>query len=396
MSQENKTKPTICAAPWKLLHLSPQGEVTSCFESSAVLGNIEDESLEEIWNGKPFQNLRAKMLDAQRPEQCQKCFVKEQAIEGQSIRTVLNHRFDFDEIEAEKWGVDPTLKPLQLDLSFSNHCNLKCRMCGPIYSSSWVKELEESNAPNARVYSLDSKSFNAQILPLISSKVQRLVLTGGEPFLDEKNERIIEELAKIGNYDCVIEFNTNGTFVSKMMVKLLVKFKNVRINFSFDDFGKRFELLRKGASWEQVQKNVRLLRSVLPHARLMSYSTITVFNIESFLSYIDEVTNKNLFKIEEITLHYLSGPSYYSVNILPENKKREIEQLYLHYMKTKLLACFDWKDCQHLILQMKMVLNFMTNSSAEGTVKELIEECRSLDKVRGEDVFELFPHLKEL
>lgn len=394
MSSEKNN--TICAAPWKLLHLTPQGEVTSCFESSKVLGSLNHQTLHDVWHSEGFQKLRSQMIQGKMPEQCHKCFTKEKAIQGQSIRTLLNHRFQFDIKKALFLGIDPALSPSQLDLSFSNICNLKCRICGPLFSSSWVKELKGSDREKFHIYTLPNKKFDLEILPLLSSKVERIVLTGGEPFLDGKNQKIVENLAQKGLYDCMIEFNTNGTFVSQELVKLLVKFKKVKLNFSLDDFGERFELMRKGANWNLVQENVRLLRKLLPKAQVTNYSTISIFNIESFLDHIDHILKEELFSIDEITLHYLNEPSFYSVAVLPRKKKESIEKAYLKFIKKKVLTSFDLKDCQNLILQMKMVLNYMWEDPEEGARKKLVEECEYLDKIRGENVFEVFPHLKEL
>ena len=55
----------ICNIPWETLTIAWDGTVLPCcfdYNSRYVLGNIKDQSLSEIWNGKAMQALRQEFI----------------------------------------------------------------------------------------------------------------------------------------------------------------------------------------------------------------------------------------------------------------------------------------------------------------------------------------------
>ncbi|MFH1472024.1 MAG: SPASM domain-containing protein [Nanoarchaeota archaeon] len=55
----------ICPQPFFHLQINPDGKVVPCysFEYPEIMGDCNEQSLFEIWNGKKFQHFRRKMLD---------------------------------------------------------------------------------------------------------------------------------------------------------------------------------------------------------------------------------------------------------------------------------------------------------------------------------------------
>lgn len=55
----------ICPQPFFTLQINPDGKVVPCysFEYPGIMGDCNNQSVKEIWNGKQFQNFRRKMLD---------------------------------------------------------------------------------------------------------------------------------------------------------------------------------------------------------------------------------------------------------------------------------------------------------------------------------------------
>ena len=60
--------------PWSSLYVEPDGEVRPCCYQSPVLGNIYEESFEEIWNGSRARELRLSMIDRTPPQPCVQCY----------------------------------------------------------------------------------------------------------------------------------------------------------------------------------------------------------------------------------------------------------------------------------------------------------------------------------
>ncbi|MEO8458132.1 MAG: radical SAM protein [Chloroflexota bacterium] len=70
-----------CWRPWKLMYVTANGNVLPCCISpftgveyeTILLGNIFQQTAEEIWNGQPYQAWRAGMLQGCPPDACANC-----------------------------------------------------------------------------------------------------------------------------------------------------------------------------------------------------------------------------------------------------------------------------------------------------------------------------------
>ena len=61
-----------CYFIWKSLFITPSGDVTLCQFLVYKLGNIKDNSLEEIWNSKRYRKLRLRLKKGLLPG-CSRC-----------------------------------------------------------------------------------------------------------------------------------------------------------------------------------------------------------------------------------------------------------------------------------------------------------------------------------
>ncbi|MFA7653859.1 MAG: radical SAM protein [Candidatus Magasanikbacteria bacterium] len=64
----------ICPQPFFTMQINPDGKVVPCFsfEYPGIMGDCNRQSINEIWQGKEFQNFRCKMLDGIK-NTCQTC-----------------------------------------------------------------------------------------------------------------------------------------------------------------------------------------------------------------------------------------------------------------------------------------------------------------------------------
>jgi radical SAM protein with 4Fe4S-binding SPASM domain len=62
-----------CPEPWRSAVILGNGDVAACCVPGMVMGNLNEESLEEIWNGSKYQRLRETVNTADAPEPCQSC-----------------------------------------------------------------------------------------------------------------------------------------------------------------------------------------------------------------------------------------------------------------------------------------------------------------------------------
>ncbi len=77
-----------CQRPWTGLMVESDGNVRVCCFTSPHVGNLNEQSFEEIWNGEPLQELRRSFLDGDPPEGCRTCFIfmQHQALEDRGAR----------------------------------------------------------------------------------------------------------------------------------------------------------------------------------------------------------------------------------------------------------------------------------------------------------------------
>src|SRR6056300_1730811 len=127
----------FCMIPWTHIHGFPTGEAYPCClaEMEYPIGNMRENSLEEIWNGPEYVQMREQMLADKPCKECTRCY--EQEKNGFfSMRNSQNKHFGHH-IDKVDQGIYPDFEVVYWDIRFSNLCNLSCRSCGDIFSSNW-------------------------------------------------------------------------------------------------------------------------------------------------------------------------------------------------------------------------------------------------------------------
>jgi len=135
------------------LILLPDGLLRICCHASQHIkkrGNpmsVYDYPIEEIWNSDHFRSVRRNMLEGKRVPDCAHCYQLEKTSES-SYRILSNVRWSeelgssFKELVDESKSRDFAVPQLPIYLQFvlGNLCNLKCRMCSPLFSSQIEKD----------------------------------------------------------------------------------------------------------------------------------------------------------------------------------------------------------------------------------------------------------------
>jgi len=147
------------------------------------VGNIRENSLQEIWNGPKLTEWRRQFL-AGKPEFCD----KEVRCDGCHLCP------DYNSLLPATVPVEVQTKgPLRLGLNLNGRCNLECKMC-----HVW-------KMPNS-LY--DELGLWPQIESLIES-VHEIEFFSGEPFIQKDTYRAIDLISQ-KNPECLVTFTTNG------------------------------------------------------------------------------------------------------------------------------------------------------------------------------------------
>jgi radical SAM protein with 4Fe4S-binding SPASM domain len=133
-----KNSKTFCIYPWIHLHAYPTGEAYPCCHaemSAGPVGNCREKNLAEIWQDKPMNDLRSNMLNEIKSPACQRCYEQEESGFFSGRRSANKHHgHNIKRLESQDF------KMTYWDIRFSNLCNLSCRSCGHIFSSSWYQD----------------------------------------------------------------------------------------------------------------------------------------------------------------------------------------------------------------------------------------------------------------
>jgi MoaA/NifB/PqqE/SkfB family radical SAM enzyme len=163
-------------------------------------------------------------------------------------------------------------KMRNLIVTLSTACNLECVMC----------EARELNwkIPKKRLEEVIS------YFPYL----ERLVWQGGEAFLVDYFDELIERAAKFPHLRQVI--TTNGLLINERRAEMLVK-SNVDLTFSIDGVTKEvYEKVRQGASFEVLMKNLNNFNQTRkkynnPGLNINLHAVIMRSNYRQLESYID-------------------------------------------------------------------------------------------------------------
>jgi len=240
----------FCTAPWRGLHVNPNGDVkTCCAGDPNMLGNLNDRSIVEILNSTALKEIRDSIRQGQPHRYCINCVQAEKY--GSSERdwhNSVNH--DFDATAASLDEHIPTL----VDVRWNTTCNLSCNYCGEKCSSKWAALKQISIKSSTRNYFLEVCDYLEQH----KSAIREVALVGGEPLLLPENDRLLEVLPD--NCTVTVITNVSVDFETNSIAQKLQQRQHVGWSLSFDNIGKKFEYVRHGASWELLNKNLGLIK----------------------------------------------------------------------------------------------------------------------------------------
>ena len=235
-----------CAAPWRGLHITPQGDLKTCCSGANIIGNINSEDIRSLLSKPILSEIRNTIKNGDlHPEYCAICIQSERG--GTSERNWhnnINPDLDFD---------SDTHSPTLIDIRWNTTCNLACNYCGPFASSRWESRMQVKPLTRAR-------NFLPEITDYVSqhrNQLKEVGLVGGEPLLLNENLKLLEIVPEHAVVTVIT--NCNVDFVSNQIVKQLLKRQRVGWSMSFDNVGERMEYVRHGANWPLTDQNVRTI-----------------------------------------------------------------------------------------------------------------------------------------
>lgn len=251
------------------------------------------QQVDEYWNSDFLTKLREENLQTKViPYACRACVEVENT--GVDSRR-SNHLKFYSDDELNRPGIR------MLDIHLPNLCNLRCTICGPHDSSSWISDAEALGQTVPQEYRYN-KQIKYNITGLtIPDTIETVKFWGGEPLLEELHADILEKIDQAGLLRKLrIIYNTNGTArVSQRVLDLWSRARLVELYFSIDDVDARSDYQRFGSSWQQITENIQWFSEVMPSNHLFyvmcSVSMLNIYNLPAVLEWQQQNFSTNRF-----------------------------------------------------------------------------------------------------
>ena len=434
----NNSSKTFCPLPWIHLATRPNGDVRVCCTANAsgagdddskevglvtangVNMNLQTSTLAEVWNSNYMKTIRLQMLDNKIPTSCTKCFKEESSgitSKRQWETVVWKERLDLDSIVANT-QLDGTL-PVEIpyfDLRLGNLCQLKCIMCSPHDSSSWIKEWKIQYSKYKTIelqtdqrwdsdfdYTWYKKGSFLDDMRRQSENIRELYFAGGEPLLIPEHYKILEFMIDTGAAtNCVLRYNSNGLELPEKLFDLWKHFKQVKFNFSVDAYGELNDYIRYPSKWNNVVTNLARMDDTPDNITVNIACAVQLLNVLYITELVDWKESMNFKKINVppygaglIGTHLVYLPSYLNVRVLPEHLKIKVANRVKYFISKK-SNNLEFISNPYGLKRWQGLLQYMNQEDWSHKLPTTIDYLETCDSTRGTDFRKLFPDLSNL
>lgn len=426
---------SFCPLPWIHIATRPNGDVRLCCTANAsgagivdnksvglvkedgVVLNLRDHTIEQVWNCQQMKETRLAMLNGEYPASCSKCYEEERngiVSKRQWETQVWSERLELDNI-VSKTSQDGSL-PVNIpyfDLRLGNVCQLKCVMCSPHDSSSWIKDWktqhlkyktfelkQDQNWDSEFDYSWYKKGTFLESMKSQSNAIRELYFAGGEPLLIPEHYKILEFMVETGAAkNCVVRYNSNGLELPERLFELWSHFKEVKFNFSIDAVGERNDYIRYPSKWNNIVANLERLDDTPENIIVNIACAVQLLNVLTVPDLVRWKISKNFKKINLppygaglIGTHLVYLPSYLNVRVLPQDIKNKVEKNIDDFCREQQYN-IEFTNNPYGLKRWKGLVHYMNSEDWSHKIPILIDYLETTDQTRGTNFRKIFPEL---
>jgi radical SAM protein with 4Fe4S-binding SPASM domain len=257
-----------CHMPWQQMVIDSTGNVAPCCywgaydNTNPPIGNLNENTIEQIWNNDRFQRLRQGMAAGDLElAGCARCYAVQQGMalgleydpaceDERGIETQYTKNIKVLKREIAEGRTVISAKPTIVSYTPSHRCNIRCTHC--YQESTRTSEIVRDRAAEEVV----------SLAPYLS----RIIAGGGEPFLLPIWNEFLAKFDLTKNPYLDFATSTNATIVTDKILAGLSRFKRLTINISLDGTEEVYESVRVGAEFSEVRANIRRLKAVVERA----------------------------------------------------------------------------------------------------------------------------------
>jgi organic radical activating enzyme len=438
---KDRLGPALCLAKWQQvsLHL-PTGLNNSCYHPP--LHEIDAQPLEfhpsALHNTAYKKEQRKKMLNGERPKECNYCWTMEDAghLSDRHYRSgepwAAEH---YDNIVNQPWDADVT--PSYVEVNFSHGCNLACSYCSPQFSTEWTKDIERWGAYPTKNPHNDPMHFKGRRQPIpvrennpyveafwrwwpdLYGSLKHFRMTGGEPLMDKNTHRVFDYILAAPKSDLHVDVTSNFSVPEDLFAKYLAKVKDLCTGTKIEHFmqyvsldtgiAEHAEYIRDGLEFQRNQAYVHRYLTEVPNRNSLTYiitmNNLSILGLQRLLEHILELRKLYSTSYQRVWFDtpVLRTPSWQSLQILPESYVRILENvakwMELHKLEEGSGRFDGFKDYE--IQRLRRDIDWMKKGKKlhekylHDTRADFYRFFHEYDQRRGLSFEQTFPQMKE-
>ena len=390
----------FCYHPFETLTITADGNAQPCpvwnmcdkFPIADL--NQKEVTIDEIFNSEPLNKMRQQMSRGELVYACNSCYRKERIkLDSQRLRY------------SRRRSKEETNKLKQIEINFSNQCNLACAMCNHSHSSGWYqqeKSLPESLRKDMELnkhwpskpykYFSLSKKFVDSIVDRLDT-LEVLMIKGGEPLYDKNCLNLLNSISEI-KPDLKIVLVSNITHIPQKTLDTLSRLTNVELNISIDGTGKIYEWIR-GDSFDKIVSNYKKISELKLNAVYVNVtvSVYNVFNVVETIRYFKALSPNNYVG----SFNFVWEPFMSALTLLSDTHKDKIITEIVPELKA--LGCVPEDQVASYVNYVSKKYDNLHQAlvtSMDKTQKVFRDYTNWLNTIRGINIQEEAKHIQEL
>lgn len=334
-TESTDSRSYYCSLKFKALKIDLESKTTlNCHASTSYPVDFKwlSNNPGQLFNNERSVAERHMMLLNQRNPSCEKnCWPAED-------RGAISPRMYYSATEKTHTRVIST--PEIIDLTIGSDCNLTCSYCCKEYSSAWRRDVINNgdyiDTGEADRYTLTAKdqvleklsqpelkkSKNYSILldeiKFAAPTLKKLIVTGGEPLLDNYLLQTITELNLSPTAEVQI-YTGLGVSRSRFIksVDKLKSISNLTLYVSAESTGKNLEFNRYGNQWLDILEKLDILKN--SGIKICLHSTLSNLTLMGFADFYKYFSNDY-----QIVVSFAHTPMMTAVHVLDSITKKQI------------------------------------------------------------------------
>lgn len=286
-----KIPKTFCPAKWDELHLNYNYNwAYGCCKATPIV-------FKRDWH-EELDKQKNNLLEGIQDPSCDYCWqVENQG--GVSDRQGYLDNFDYNTIGLYQQPREPST----VEVNLGNECNFQCTYCGPQFSSKWQQEQStnpikfKTDIQHYRLVKKQDELIDNNLRFLNKyQELDTLNLIGGEPLLNKKLFKMLDEVDNVKNLHITTNFSCSHKVINNI-IERSQRYHSVKLAISLDSTGLVAEFTRWGMDYDKLISNINYLidniRDNIEIRILTLVSALTIVDLDRLTDVVNELKQRH-------------------------------------------------------------------------------------------------------